>query len=37
MDTSTKDLIEQRARELAEAAPPLTDAERAELRTLLRR
>ena len=37
MDTSTQDMIEQRARELAEQATPLTDGERAELAALLRR
>ena len=36
MDTSTQDMIEQRARELAEAAPPLTAQERAELAALLK-
>jgi hypothetical protein len=37
MDTHTKDMIEQRALELAGQAPPLTAQERAELAALLRR
>ncbi len=37
MAENTKDLIEDRARELAEAAPPLTAEQRDELSVLLRR
>ena len=37
MAENTQELIEERARELAEAAPPLTAEERAELAVLLRR
>lgn len=36
-DTQQETAIEQRARELAEAAPPLTPEERAGLEVLLRR